>query len=79
MLWFCSVEQEDMSDVYDFGVILLELILGRTIKSRNVDTLKDLVMKEILVNSIFSSFIFFLNPLIIQKLENFGLIQQTSW
>ncbi|KAK7380771.1 hypothetical protein VNO78_33290 [Psophocarpus tetragonolobus] len=38
---------EGKSDVYDFGVILLELILGRTIKSRNVDTLKDLLQASI--------------------------------
>ncbi|KAK7364722.1 hypothetical protein VNO80_13463 [Phaseolus coccineus] len=42
-----NVIQEDKSDVYDFGVILLELILGRTIKSRNVDTLKDLLQASI--------------------------------
>ncbi|CAJ1947858.1 unnamed protein product [Sphenostylis stenocarpa] len=42
-----SAKQEDKSDVYDFGVILLELILGRTIKSRNVDTLKDLLQASI--------------------------------
>ncbi|XP_027359105.1 probable inactive leucine-rich repeat receptor-like protein kinase At3g03770 [Abrus precatorius] len=42
-----SVKNEDKSDIYDFGVILLELILGRTIKSRNVDTLKDLLQASI--------------------------------
>nr|KYP69249.1 putative LRR receptor-like serine/threonine-protein kinase At1g14390 family [Cajanus cajan] len=42
-----SVKNEDKSDVYDFGVILLELILGRTIKSRNVKTLKDLLQASI--------------------------------
>ncbi|KAH1203037.1 putative inactive leucine-rich repeat receptor-like protein kinase [Glycine soja] len=44
------VKHEDKSDVYDFGVILLELILGRTIKSRNVDTLKDLLQASITTN-----------------------------
>ncbi|TKY46320.1 inactive leucine-rich repeat receptor protein kinase [Spatholobus suberectus] len=42
-----SVKHEEKSDVYDFGVIILELILGRTIKSRNVDTLKDLLHASI--------------------------------
>ncbi|KAK7271102.1 hypothetical protein RJT34_26726 [Clitoria ternatea] len=42
-----SVKCEDKSDIYDFGVILLELILGRTVKSRNVDTLRDLLQTSI--------------------------------
>ncbi|RDX61075.1 putative inactive leucine-rich repeat receptor-like protein kinase, partial [Mucuna pruriens] len=42
-----SVKHEDKYDVYEFGVILLELILGRTIKSRNVNTLKDLLQASI--------------------------------
>ncbi|XP_061371673.1 probable inactive leucine-rich repeat receptor-like protein kinase At3g03770 [Gastrolobium bilobum] len=42
-----SVKNEDKADIYDFGVILLELILGRTIKSRNVNTLKDLLQESI--------------------------------
>ncbi|XP_045789539.1 probable inactive leucine-rich repeat receptor-like protein kinase At3g03770 [Trifolium pratense] len=42
-----SVKSEDKFDIYDFGVILMELILGRTIKSRNVDTLKDLLQSSI--------------------------------
>ncbi|CAL5185589.1 unnamed protein product [Lathyrus oleraceus] len=43
-----SVKSEDKSDIYDFGVILMELILGRTIKSRNVETLKDLLQASII-------------------------------
>ncbi|KAE9590216.1 putative protein kinase RLK-Pelle-LRR-VI-1 family [Lupinus albus] len=42
-----SVTHEDKCDIYDFGVILMELILGRTIKPRNVDTLKDLLQASI--------------------------------
>ncbi|KAI4348483.1 hypothetical protein L6164_009204 [Bauhinia variegata] len=43
-----SVKLEDKSDMYDFGVILLEIILGRTIKSRNdVDALRDLLQASI--------------------------------
>ncbi|XP_015947065.1 probable inactive leucine-rich repeat receptor-like protein kinase At3g03770 [Arachis duranensis] len=45
-----SLRHEDKSDIYDFGVILLELILGRTIKPRNVDTLKDLLQASITSN-----------------------------
>ncbi|MED6127445.1 hypothetical protein PIB30_088223 [Stylosanthes scabra] len=45
-----SLKHEDKSDIYDFGVILLELILGRTIKPRNVDTLKDLLQASITTN-----------------------------
>ena len=60
MMLFCSVRHEDKSDIYDFGVILLELILGRTIKPRNVDTLKDLVINGIPIYSIFSTYIIFL-------------------
>lgn len=41
---FCSVKHEDKSDVYDIGVVLLEIILGRPIMFQNeVGILKDLV------------------------------------
>ena len=48
--FFCSAKHdEDKSDIHDFGAILLELILGRTIKSKNdVDALRDLVIMAIL-------------------------------
>ncbi|KAK7267015.1 hypothetical protein RIF29_19679 [Crotalaria pallida] len=45
-----SVKHEDKSDIYDFGVILMELILGRTIKPSNADTLKDLLQASITAN-----------------------------
>lgn len=38
------MKQDDKSDVYDFGVILLEIIAGREITSDNdVSVMKDLV------------------------------------
>ncbi|OVA00891.1 Protein kinase domain [Macleaya cordata] len=38
----CRTKHEDKIDVYDFGVILLEIIVGRSITSRNeVDIVKD--------------------------------------
>ena len=42
---FCHrVNHEDKNDVYDIGVILLELILGRPVMFHNeVGSLKDLV------------------------------------
>lgn len=41
---FCRVKHECKNDVYDFGVILLEIILGRPIMFQNeVGVLKDLV------------------------------------
>ncbi|CAL0322816.1 unnamed protein product [Lupinus luteus] len=43
-----SVKHEDKSDIHDFGVMLQELILGRTIKSRkDVDAFKDLLQASI--------------------------------
>ncbi|KAK7290667.1 hypothetical protein RIF29_05247 [Crotalaria pallida] len=46
-----SVKHEDKSDIYDFGLILLELILGRTIKSRNdADAFKDLLQASIVAD-----------------------------
>nr|AFK33737.1 unknown [Lotus japonicus] len=43
-----SVKHEDKSDIYDFGVILLELILGRTIKAtKDADAFKDLLQASI--------------------------------
>ncbi|CAL0323416.1 unnamed protein product [Lupinus luteus] len=46
-----SIKHEDKSDIHDFGVILLELILGRTIKSMNdADTFKDLLQASILAD-----------------------------
>ncbi|RZB59454.1 putative inactive leucine-rich repeat receptor-like protein kinase isoform D [Glycine soja] len=40
-----SVKHEDKADIYDFGVILLELILGRQIKTANdADAFRDLVI-----------------------------------
>lgn len=41
---FYRVKHEDKNDVYDIGVILLEIILGRSIMFHNeVGVLKDLV------------------------------------
>ncbi|KAI4350318.1 hypothetical protein L6164_004785 [Bauhinia variegata] len=46
-----SAKLDDKSDIYDFGVILLEVILGRTIKSRNdVDALRDLLQASIVAD-----------------------------
>ncbi|KAE9599661.1 putative protein kinase RLK-Pelle-LRR-VI-1 family [Lupinus albus] len=43
-----SVKYEDKSDIHDFGVMLQELILGRTIKSRkDVDAFKDLLQASV--------------------------------
>lgn len=40
----CRTEQDDKSDVYDIGIILIEIIVGRPITSENVVVLvKDLV------------------------------------
>ncbi|XP_061343342.1 probable inactive leucine-rich repeat receptor-like protein kinase At3g03770 [Gastrolobium bilobum] len=45
------VKHEDKSDMYDFGVILLELILGRAIKSTNdADAFKDLLQASIVAD-----------------------------
>lgn len=42
--YFCRTKDADKNDVYDIGVILLEIILGRPIMFHNeVGTLKDLV------------------------------------
>ena len=42
--YLCRIKGEDKNDVYDIGVILLEIILGRPIMFHNeVGTLKDLV------------------------------------
>lgn len=41
---FCRINHEDKIDVYDVGVVLLEIILGRPIMFLNeVGVLKDLV------------------------------------
>lgn len=41
---FHRVEQENKNDIYNFGVILLEIIRGRSIKSADeVDVLRDQV------------------------------------
>ncbi|XP_021888737.1 probable inactive leucine-rich repeat receptor-like protein kinase At3g03770 isoform X2 [Carica papaya] len=43
-----SLNREDKIDIYDFGVILLEIIVGRPFKSRNeVDALKDQLQTSI--------------------------------
>lgn len=43
-LCVCRTEQDDKSDVYDIGIILIEIIVGRPITSENVVVLvKDLV------------------------------------
>ncbi|KAL5154589.1 putative inactive leucine-rich repeat receptor-like protein kinase [Glycine soja] len=43
-----SVKQEDKSDIYNFGVILLELILGRQIKTVNdADAFRDLLQASL--------------------------------
>ena len=47
----CRVENECKNDVYDFGVILLEIILGRPIMFQNeVGVLKDLVSVSYHIN-----------------------------
>lgn len=44
ILGLCSTKHEDKMDVYDFGVILLEIIVGRPITSQSeVDQVKDQV------------------------------------
>jgi hypothetical protein len=59
---FCSGKHEDKCDIYDFGVILLEIILGRTIKTTNdAEAFKDLVITGTLIHfprAIFISFDF---------------------
>ncbi|XP_054804402.1 probable inactive leucine-rich repeat receptor-like protein kinase At3g03770 [Prosopis cineraria] len=46
-----SNKHEDKSDIYDLGVILLELILGRTMESKNdVDTLINLLQASIVAD-----------------------------
>jgi len=48
---FCSGKHEDKCDIYDFGVILLEIILGRTIKTTNdAEAFKDLVITGTLIH-----------------------------
>lgn len=48
----CSGKHEDKCDIYDFGVILLELILGRTIKTTNdAEAFKDLVITGTLIET----------------------------
>lgn len=42
----CRVQDEDKSDVYDIGVILLEIIIGRPITSQN----EVVIAKNILVS-----------------------------
>ena len=42
-LCVCRIEQDDKSDVYDIGIILIEIIVGRPITSENVVLVKDLV------------------------------------
>ncbi|KAK7336292.1 hypothetical protein VNO77_16828 [Canavalia gladiata] len=43
-----SVKHEDKSDIYDFGVILLQLILGRKIKTTNdAEAFRDLLQASI--------------------------------
>lgn len=32
---FCRIEHEDKMDIYDFGVILLEMLMGLQIKTRS--------------------------------------------
>lgn len=47
---FCSGKHEEKADIYDFGVILQEVIMGRAAKSRNeVDALKILVINNRMV------------------------------
>ncbi|XP_015970884.1 probable inactive leucine-rich repeat receptor-like protein kinase At3g03770 [Arachis duranensis] len=46
-----SVNYEDKSDIYDLGVILLELILGRAIKlSKDADAFKELLQATIVAD-----------------------------
>lgn len=48
---FCSGKHEDKCDIYDFGVILLEIILGRTIKTTNdAEAFKELVITRALTH-----------------------------
>lgn len=43
-LCVCRTEQDDKSDVYDIGIILIEIIVGRPVMSKNeVVLVKDLV------------------------------------
>ncbi|XP_028767971.1 probable inactive leucine-rich repeat receptor-like protein kinase At3g03770, partial [Neltuma alba] len=49
----CRTKDGDKNDVYDFGVILLEIILGRTILFHNeVGTLKDLLQVSLATDDI---------------------------
>lgn len=43
-LFLISIKEEDKIDIYDFGVILLELIVGRPLRAKGqVDVLKEQV------------------------------------
>ena len=44
-LFLISIKDEDKVDIYDFGVILLELIVGRPLRGKGqVDVLKEQVI-----------------------------------
>lgn len=59
---FCSVKHEDKSDIYDLGVILLELILGRQIKTANdADAFRDLVNTGTVIHFLLSAFFFIIH------------------
>lgn len=55
------MREEEKIDVYDFGVILLEIIKGRPVKSeKQVDALVDQVIRALLIFYFVFNLLFFL-------------------